>query len=113
MQPLRPGLGILPGLGQRIVAVAGFLLVVALLEADHAAGAYIDGGVDGKAHAAPPSKSAVRKFSSSLKPVAAERSGWNCAPITRPRWTTAANGSPYVLDATQFSVTGAAKLCTK
>src|SRR5690606_1538367 len=90
---------------QRIVAVARFLGVVALGEAHDAAVAHVDRRIQGEAAHA---WSIVRKLCRSRAPAAAERSGWNCAPMTLPRRTTAANSAPWVVAAIQSGVTGAA-----
>ena len=104
VQPRGAGIGIAPGEGQRIVAVAGFLGIVALAQAHHAALAHVDRGIDGEPHA----PFHRRKFESKRAPTVAERSGWNCAPATTPRCTIAAKRSPCVQAAMQSAVTGAA-----
>ncbi len=104
MQPTCASLRVARRKRQRIVAVAGFVQIVALLEPHHPAGADVDGGIDGKAHIG----FHCRKLSSRRAPTAAERSGWNCAPATLPRATSAAKRSPCAQAATQSSVTGAA-----
>ncbi len=65
-----------PRAWQRIIAIRGFLRVVALAQPHHAAVADIQRGVDDETHAAVPS----RKLRSISEPVSPERSGWNCAP---------------------------------
>src|SRR5690606_6021594 len=105
VQPARALAGIVARQRQRVVAVAGFLGVVALGETDDAAVADIDRRVEGEAaHAG----SMVRKLSRRRAPAAAERSGWNCAPITLPRRTTAAKSRPWQALAMQSAVTSAA-----
>ncbi|VTQ64354.1 Uncharacterised protein [Stenotrophomonas maltophilia] len=61
---------------QGVVAIRGFLRVVALAQPHHAAITDIQRGVNDETHAAVPS----RKLRSISEPVSPERSGWNCAP---------------------------------
>src|SRR5690606_41268674 len=94
-QPARAAAGIGQGLRQGVGGIARLARVVALRQAHHGAFAHVDGGIDGEAH------TASRKLRSSRAPAVADRSGWNWAPATRPRSTTAANIDPCTVSATQ------------
>src|SRR5690606_35115071 len=92
VQPTRPLLRIGLRQRERVVAIAGFLRVIALGEAHDPAVAHVDRGIQGEAaHAG----SRLRKLCSSRAPATAERSGWNWAPMMLPRRTIAANGCPW------------------
>src|SRR5690606_41203609 len=105
VQPACALVGVGPCERQRIIAVPRLLRVVALGEAHDAAVADVDRGIQGvAAHAG----SMLRKLCSRRAPAAAERSGWNCAPMTLPRRTAAANAWPWVVPAMQSGVRSAA-----
>lgn len=90
---------------QRRALVTRLAGVVALCQTDHAAIAHVDGGIHRETcHCSPYSM----KFFSSRAPTAPERSGWNCAPATLPRCTTAAKRWPCSLLHRQSSSTAAA-----
>ena len=81
------------GLTDRIVAVVGLAVVVALVQPDAAAAEQIDRRIE--VHQ-PTSARRVSptKLASSAMPAAPDFSGWNWVAITFPRWAIAVTSPP-------------------
>src|SRR3546814_18940889 len=94
-----------------LVGVAGLAPVIALRQPYHAAASHVDRRIDlewrSRAHGVH-----RRKLASSRAPVAADRSGWNCAPQSRPLRTPAQNGLPCQAMAGEPKPPGEAEPCT-
>src|SRR4051812_35819598 len=86
---------------QRVVVVGRGVLEAALDEPHRLAVHDVDRRVED--HALTGTAASAAKLRSMRSPSREDFSGWNCAAMTLPRWTTDTNRSPYSLTPTTSS----------